>query len=115
MSSDEKLFSLLSKCFDEKAELNFMFNAYGAEVNRRNYFTLDSYFYSHEVGSIFCRFTVMDNKNYQLVYIYPSMTSRPGLTVIPKEIYVRDNYYELMRNQRLEKAHEKKAKLKIKK
>lgn len=110
LKSDEDVFNLFSKCFEPNTDLLLMFNIYGANADRRNYYTLDSSFYTHATGQIYCRFTVMNNKEYQLVQIDDFNLGRPGLTMIPKELFVKDNYYELFEVQKIEKNRELKEK-----
>lgn len=93
---DSSVFDLYTKCFSEKAEYFLMFNIYGKNAKLRDYYTIESKYYSDNEGRILCRFTYQKNK-YHLVSVLPSATDRPPLTLIPNDVYVQDNLYQFQK------------------
>src|SRR5690606_9919803 len=96
----ERVFDLFNKCFDETALVELTFEIYGEEALRRNYYTLDSHYYTHKHGGMRCRFTVMGGSSYRLVALSNHELGRPELSLVPLDLYVKDHYEDLLEIQR---------------
>lgn len=100
LSNSEQMFDLLNGCFDANTELAFMFEVFGEKASRRDYYTLDSRYVGKGGNNIECRFSVTNKKNYHLIGISRYGFFRPPFTLIPLDVYVKDNYYQLLQLQK---------------
>jgi hypothetical protein len=90
---EKEAFHKFQRCFSPDTDLGFMYEIYEKDAKIRPYYTLDTGRYEPSID-IHCRFTYYQNK-YQLIDILFLTFERPELNVIPKDIHVRDNFYQL--------------------
>ena len=99
---EKEAFQAFQRCFSPNIDLGFMFEIYEEDAKIRPYYTLDVGPFKPSMD-IHCRFTYFQNK-FHLIEILFKTFERPELNVIPKEVHVRDNLYQL---KKIEEAKKK--------
>lgn len=102
--SNDDIFPAFNQCLSTNIDMmGFMFEIYDSDAKRRPYYTIQTGI-NKSKATVNCSFTYFKNK-YYLIELSDTTLSRPSRNIVPKEIYIRDNLYELeKRNVKRKKA-----------